>query len=153
MENSIKKAARDISQKYLAPPKTTDFGIMFLPSEGLYAEVIRRTVLVSNLQREYRIVISGPSTFAAFLNSLQMGFRTLAIQKRSGEVWKVLGEVKAAFGRFGDSLDAVRKRLEQAATSVDDAQKKTKTLAGKLKSVESLPGTTEEITAADAETD
>ncbi len=108
IENSIKKAARDISQKYLAPPKTTDFGIMFLPSEGLYAEVIRRTVLVSNLQREYRIVISGPSTFAAFLNSLQMGFRTLAIQKRSGEVWKVLGEVKAAFGRF-DSLDAVRK--------------------------------------------
>jgi DNA recombination protein RmuC len=153
LENSIKKAARDISQKYLAPPKTTDFGIMFLPSEGLYAEVMRRTVLVSNLQREYRIVISGPSTFAAFLNSLQMGFRTLAIQKRSGEVWKVLGEVKAAFGRFGDSLDAVRKRLEQAATSVDDAQKKTRTLAGKLKSVESLPGTAEEITAADPETD
>ena len=153
LENSIKKAARDISQKYLAPPKTTDFGIMFLPSEGLYAEVIRRTVLVSNLQREYRIVISGPSTFAAFLNSLQMGFRTLAIQKRSGEVWKVLGEVKAAFGRFGDSLDAVRKRLDQAATSVDDAQKKTRTLASKLKSVESLPGTTEEITAADPEAD
>ena len=153
LENSIKKAARDISQKYLAPPKTTDFGIMFLPSEGLYAEVIRRTVLVSNLQREYRIVISGPSTFAAFLNSLQMGFRTLAIQKRSGEVWKVLGEVKAAFGRFGDSLDAVRKRLDQAATSVDDAQKKTRTLASKLKSVESLPGTTEEINAADPETD
>jgi DNA recombination protein RmuC len=153
LENSIKKAAKDISQKYLAPPKTTDFGIMFLPSEGLYAEVIRRTVLVSNLQREYRIVISGPSTFAAFLNSLQMGFRTLAIQKRSGEVWKVLGEVKAAFGRFGDSLDAVRKRLEQAATSVDDAQKKTRTLASKLKSVESLPGTTEEINATDSEAD
>ena len=153
LENSIKKAAKDISQKYLAPPKTTDFGIMFLPSEGLYAEVIRRTVLVSNLQREYRIVISGPSTFAAFLNSLQMGFRTLAIQKRSGEVWKVLGEVKAAFGRFGDSLDAVRKRLDQAATCVDDAQKKTRTLASKLKSVESLPGTTEEINAADPEAD
>ena len=153
LENSIKKAAKDICQKYIDPPKTTDFGIMFLPSEGLYAEVIRRTALVQQLQRECRIVISGPSTFAAFLNSLQMGFRTLAIQKRSGEVWKVLGEVKAAFGRFGDSLDAVRKRLDQAATSVDDAQKKTRTLAGKLKSVESLPGTTEEINAADSEAD
>lgn len=151
LEASIKKAARDISQKYLAPPKTTDFGIMFLPSEGLYAEVIRRTKLVQHLQREYRIVISGPSTFAAFLNSLQMGFRTLAIQKRSGEVWKVLGEVKAAFGRFGDSLDAVRKRLDQASSSVDDAQKKTRTLAGKLKAVESLPDTPSEITVADTE--
>lgn len=153
LENSIKKAAKDICQKYIDPPRTTDFGIMFLPSEGLYAEVIRRTALVSNLQRECRIVISGPSTFAAFLNSLQMGFRTLAIQKRSGEVWKVLGEVKAAFGRFGDSLDAVRKRLDQAASSVDDAQKKTKTLANKLKAVESLPGKTEEINVADSETD
>jgi len=153
LEASIKKAAKDISQKYLAPPRTTDFGIMFLPSEGLYAEVIRRTALVSHLQREYRIVISGPSTFAAFLNSLQMGFRTLAIQKRSGEVWKVLGEVKAAFGRFGDSLDAVRKRLDQAASSVDDAQKKTRTLAGKLKAVEALPGISDEIVIADTEAD
>lgn len=117
LETSIKKAAKDISQKYLCPPKTTDFGIMFLPSEGLYAEVIRRTALVQILQRQYHIVVSGPSTFAAFLNSLQMGFRTLAIQKRSGEVWRVLGEVKTAFGKFGDSLDAVRKRLEQAASS------------------------------------
>ena len=153
LENSIKKAAKDISQKYLAPPKTTDFGIMFLPSEGLYAEVIRRTALVSHLQREYRIVISGPSTFAAFLNSLQMGFRTLAIQKRSGEVWQVLGEVKAAFGRFGDSLDAVRKRLDQAASSVDDAQKKTRTLAGKLKAVEAMPEAAESITIVDTEAD
>ena len=153
LENSIKKAAKDISQKYLAPPKTTDFGIMFLPSEGLYAEVIHRTALVSYLQREYRIVISGPSTFAAFLNSLQMGFRTLAIQKRSGEVWQVLGEVKAAFGRFGDSLDAVRKRLDQAASSVDDAQKKTRTLAGKLKAVEAMPDASESITIVDTEAD
>jgi len=153
LEASIKKAAKDISQKYLAPPRTTDFGIMFLPSEGLYAEVIRRTALVAQLQRECRIVISGPSTFAAFLNSLQMGFRTLAIQKRSGEVWKVLGEVKAAFGRFGDSLDAVRKRLDQAASSVDDAQKKTRTLAGKLKAVEAMPDAPAEITIADTEAD
>ncbi len=104
LEASIKKAAKDISQKYIAPPKTTDFGIMFLPAEGLYAEVIRRTALVQMLQREYHIVITGPTTFAAILNSLQMGFRSLAIQKRSSEVWKVLGEVKSAFGRFGDTL-------------------------------------------------
>jgi DNA recombination protein RmuC len=139
LEASVKKAAKDIAQKYLAPPKTTDFGIMFLPSEGLYAEVIRRTSLISLLQRENHIVVSGPSTFAAFLNSLQMGFRTLAIQKRSSEVWKVLGEVKSAFGRFGDSLDAVRKKLEQAANSVEEAQKKTRTLSGKLKAVEVMP--------------
>ena len=139
LEASIKKSAKDISQKYLAPPKTTDFGIMFLPSEGLYAEVIRRTALVALLQREHHIVVTGPTTFAALLNSLQMGFRALAIQKRSGEVWKVLSEVKTAFGRFGDTLDAVRKKLEQAATSVDDAQKKTRTLSGKLRAVESMP--------------
>lgn len=153
LEASIKKAGKDISQKYLCPPRTTDFGIMFLPSEGLYAEVIRRTALVASLQRDCRIVISGPSTFAAFLNSLQMGFRTLAIQKRSGEVWKVLGEVKTAFGRFGDSLEAVRKRLDQAATSVDDAQKKTRTLANKLKAVEASPEKPPEITIADTEAD
>lgn len=153
LEASIKKAARDISRKYLAPPKTTDFGIMFLPSEGLYAEVIRRTALVSFLQREYRIVISGPSTFAAFLNSLQMGFRALAISRRSGEVWKVLGDVKTAFGRFGDSLDMVRKRLDQAASSVDDAQKKTRTLAGKLKAVEDLSDSSGCIPVAGDEAD
>jgi DNA recombination protein RmuC len=151
LEASIKKAAKDISQKYLAPPKTTDFGIMFLPSEGLYAEVIRRTALVAQLQREHHIVVTGPTTFAALLNSLQMGFRTLAIQKRSGEVWKVLSEVKTAFGRFGDTLDAVRKKLEQAATSVDDAQKKTRTLSGKLRAVEAMPETalSAEITMED----
>lgn len=149
LETSIKKAAKDISQKYLSPPKTTDFGIMFLPSEGLYAEVIRRTALVQVLQRQYHIVVSGPSTFAAFLNSLQMGFRTLAIQKRSGEVWRVLGEVKTAFGKFGDSLDAVRKRLEQAASSVDDAQRKSRTLQNRLRAVEELPGASAEILLED----
>ena len=145
LEASIKKAAKDISQKYLAPPKTTDFGIMFLPAEGLYAEVIRRTSLVQMVQREYHIVITGPTTFAALLNSLQMGFRALAIQKRSSEVWKVLGEVKTAFGRFGDTLDAVHKRLEQAANSVDDARKKSKTIQSKLRAVEELPGASAEI--------
>ncbi|MRR15428.1 MAG: DNA recombination protein RmuC [Deltaproteobacteria bacterium] len=153
LEAGIRKAGKDISQKYLCPPRTTDFGIMFLPSEGLYAEVIRRTALIAALQRDCRIVISGPSTFAAFLNSLQMGFRTLAIQKRSGEVWKVLGEVKTAFGKFGDSLDAVRRRLDQATNSVDDAQKKTRTLAGKLKAVEAAPESSGTIVIPDAETD
>jgi DNA recombination protein RmuC len=158
LEASIKKAAKDISQKYLAPPKTTDFGIMFLPAEGLYAEVIRRTALVQLLQREYHIVITGPTTFAALLNSLQMGFRALAIQKRSSEVWKVLGEVQTAFGRFGDTLDAVHKRLEQATNSVDDARKKSKTIQNKLRAVEILPGTTPEVlledkTLPDAESD
>lgn len=140
LEAGIKKAARDISRKYILPPKTTDFGIMFLPSEGLYAEVIRRTALVAALQREHHVVVTGPTTFAALLNSLQMGFRSLAIQKRSGEVWKVLGEVKSAFGRFGESLDAVHKRLEQAAHSVEDARKKSKTIQNKLRSVETMPG-------------
>ncbi|PKN38929.1 MAG: DNA recombination protein RmuC [Deltaproteobacteria bacterium HGW-Deltaproteobacteria-2] len=149
LEGSIKKAAKDISQKYLAPPKTTDFGIMFLPSEGLYAEVIRRTALVAVLQREHHIVVTGPTTFAALLNSLQMGFRTLAIQKRSSEVWKVLGEVKSAFGRFGDTLDAVHKRLEQAASSVDDARKKSKTIQNKLRDVEVLPDTSAGIILED----
>lgn len=153
LDAGIKKAARDISSKYLLPPKTTDFGIMFLPSEGLYAEVIRRQALVQQLQREFHIVITGPSTFAAFLNSLQMGFRTLAIQKRSGEVWKVLGEVKTAFGRFGETLDAVHKKLEQAASSVDDARKKTKTLQNKLRTVEALPGAAPEIPIADIDAD
>ena len=149
LEASIKKAAKDISQKYIDPPKTTDFGIMFLPAEGLYAEVIRRTALVQMLQREYHIVITGPTTFAALLNSLQMGFRALAIQKRSSEVWKVLGEVKSAFGRFGDTLDAVHKRLEQAANSVDDARKKSKTIQNKLRAVEILPGVSEEVVLED----
>ncbi|HBI48184.1 MAG TPA: DNA recombination protein RmuC, partial [Smithella sp.] len=149
LEASIKKAAKDISQKYLAPPKTTDFGIMFLPSEGLYAEVIRRTALVAVLQREHHVVVTGPTTFAALLNSLQMGFRTLAIQKRSGEVWKILGEVKTAFGRFGETLDAVHKRLEQAANSVDDARKKSKTIQNKLRAVEILPGVSAEIMIED----
>jgi DNA recombination protein RmuC len=149
LDAGIKKAAKDISQKYLLPPKTTDFGIMFLPSEGLYAEVIRRQALVQQLQRDHHIVVVGPSIFAAFLNALQMGFRTLAIQRRSGEVWKVLGEVKTAFGRFGDALDAVHKKLEQAATSVEDARKKSKTLQNKLRSVEALPESAPAITISD----
>jgi len=114
---------------------------MFLPFEGLFAEILRIPGLFESIQRNYKITITGPTTISAFLSSLQMGFRTLAIEKRSSEVWKVLGEVKTAFSRFGDTLDAVRKRLEQAATSVDDARKKSKTIQNKLRDVEVLPGT------------
>jgi DNA recombination protein RmuC len=149
LEASIKKAAKDISQKYLAPPKTTDFGIMFLPSEGLYAEVIRRTSLVQMLQREYHIVITGPTTFAAILNSLQMGFRSLAIQKRSSEVWKVLGEVKTEFGKFGDLLDAVHKKLVNATDSMDDVRKRSRAIQRKLRTVQELPGASTEILLED----
>ncbi len=149
LETSIKKAARDISQKYLAPPKTTDFGIMFLPSEGLYAEVIRRTALVQLLQREYHIVVTGPTTFAAILNSLQMGFRSLAIQKRSSEVWKVLGEVKTEFGKFGDLLDAVHKKLVNATDSMDDVRKRSRAIQRKLRNVQELPGTSTEVLLED----
>jgi DNA recombination protein RmuC len=149
LEASIKKAAKDISQKYLAPPKTTDFGIMFLPSEGLYAEVIRRTSLVQMLQREYHIVVTGPTTFAAILNSLQMGFRSLAIQKRSSEVWKVLGEVKTEFGKFGDLLDAVHKKLVNATDSMDDVRKRSRAIQRKLRTVQELPGASTEILLED----
>lgn len=139
LKTKIEKFAKDINTKYIDPPHTTDFAIMFLPFEGLFAEVLRIPGLFESMQRDLKITITGPTTISAFLSSLQMGFRTLAIQKRSGEVWKVLGEVKTAFGKFGDTLDAVRKKLEQAASTVDDAQKKTRTLSSKLRSVESLP--------------
>jgi DNA recombination protein RmuC len=147
IENSIKslktrieKFAKDIQSKYIDPPNTTDFAIMFLPFEGLFAEILRIPGLFESIQRNYKVTVTGPTTISAFLSSLQMGFRTLAIQKRSGEVWRVLGEVKTAFGKFGETLDMVRKRLEQAANSVDDAQKKTKTISNKLNLVEAMSG-------------
>ena len=145
LETRIKNEAKDIFKKYISPPRTTDFGIMFLPSEGLYAEVIRRSALVQILQREYHVVVSGPSTFAAFLNSLQMGFRSLAIQKRSGEVWKVLGEVKTEFGKFGDLLDAVHKKLVNATDSMDDVRKRSRAIQRKLRNVQELPAGTSEV--------
>lgn len=139
LETRIKACAKDISEKYLNPPRTTDFGIMFLPTEGLYAEVIRRTELVEMIRREYHITIVGPSTFAAFVGSLQMGFRTLAIQERSNEVWKLLGAVKTQFGKFGNVLEAVKKKLEQATNTMDDAAVRTRVIERKLRDVEQLP--------------
>jgi len=135
----IKTCAKDISEKYLYPPQTTDFGIMFLPTEGLYAEVIRRIDLVDTLQREFRVVVAGPTTFAALLNSLQMGFRTLAIQKRSSEVWKLLGAVKTEFGKFGDTLEGVKRKLDQASNTMDEAAKRSRVIQRKLRNVEELP--------------
>ncbi len=140
LDNVIRKMARDIQEKYIDPPGTTEFGIMFLPFEGLYAEVIRRTDLMEQLQREYRIMITGPTTLAAILNSLQMGFKTLAIQKRSSEVWKVLGAIKTEFGKFGGMLEKAQKNLHTASNQLDElVGKRTKAIQRRLRDVESLP--------------
>lgn len=140
LENAVKSCAKDISGKYISPPHTTDFAIMFLPSEGLYAEVVRRTGLVEFCQRECRVVIAGPTTLAALLNSLQMGFRTLAIQKRSSEVWEVLGAVKTEFGKFGGVLQKVKKKLQEAGNTIESAEVRTRAMNRKLRSVEAMPG-------------
>ncbi len=139
----IKAEAKDISEKYLDPPHTTDFGILFLPVEGLYAEVLRMPGIVDTLQRKYRIVLSGPTTLSAFLNSLQMGFRTLAIEKRSSEVWSVLGSVKTEFTKFGDILDKTKKKLQEATNSIDKASQKSRTIGRKLRTVSELPESSE----------
>jgi len=139
METRIKDEAKKISDKYLNPPKTTDFGIMFLGCEGLYAEVVRRPGLAALLQQDYRVNVTGPSTLAALLNSLQMGFRTLAIQKRSSEVWAVLGAVKAEFGKFGEVLGKVKKKLDEASSTIDKASVRTRVIERRLKKVGELP--------------
>ncbi len=136
LETVIRTCAKTFSSKYLAPPATTDFGILFLATEGLYAEALRRPGLAESLQSQYRVILAGPTTFAAVLNSLQMGFRTLQIQQRSGEVWKTLGEVKAEFGKYSKVLDAIRKRLDQAVETVDQASVRTRAIESKLKRVE-----------------
>ena len=139
LEQRIKAFAKDIRDKYVAPPYTTDFGIMFLPIEGLYAEVVRRG-LIETLQNNYHINIAGPTTMAALLNSLQMGFKTLAIQKRSGEVWKLLGAVKTEFDKFGNVVEAAQKRLEQAGSELDKlVTTRTRMIQRKLAQVTSLP--------------
>ena len=138
MEIKVKSSARDIRDKYISPPETTDFGIMFLPTEGLYAEILRRPGLCDCLQREYRIVIAGPTTLVALLNSLQMGFRTLAIEKRSGEVWNLLGAVKTEFAKFGDILDKTQKKLQEASNTIEDAARKSRSIGRKLKNVQEL---------------
>ena len=139
LENGVKNEAKKISTKYLNPPHTTDFAILFLPTEGLFAEVLRRPGLCDGIQREQRVMISGPTTLAAMLTSLQMGFRTLAIEKRSSEVWTVLGAVKTEFGKFGLALDKVQKKLNEASNSIDEASKRSRAVERKLRAAEEIP--------------
>src|SRR6266705_674139 len=139
LETQLKKCAKDICQKYINPPRTTDFALMFLPTEGLYAEAIRRVGLVEQVQRDCRVVFAGPTTLAALLNSLQMGFRTLAIQKRSSEVWNLLAAVKTEFGKFGESLLAVKEKIDQASRKMEDVDVRSRAITKKLRDVEELP--------------
>ena len=139
LEAQLKKSARDICQKYINPPKTTDFALMFLPTEGLYAEAIRRVGLAEQVQRDCRVVFAGPTTLVALLNSLQMGFRTLAIQKRSSEVWNLLAGVKTEFGKFGEALSAVKEKIDQASRKMEDVDVRSRVITRKLRNVEELP--------------
>lgn len=139
IELRLRAEAKSIREKYIAPPDTTDFAILYLPVEGLYAEALRRPGLVESLQREQRISLAGPTTLAAMLNSLQMGFRTLAIEQRSAEVWALLGAVKSEFGKFGEALAHTRKKLDEAANSIGKAETRTRQLSRRLKAVEALP--------------
>ena len=140
LEITLKRMAKDIHDKYIEPPYTTDFAILFLPFESIYAEVIRRTSLVETLQKDYKIIVTGPTTLGAILNSLQMGFRTLAIQKRTSEVWSVLGAVKTEFGKFGGMLEKVQKNLQSAGDQLEEVMgKRTRAIERKLRQVEALP--------------
>ncbi|WP_335955126.1 DNA recombination protein RmuC [Acinetobacter guillouiae] len=139
LEVRIKQSANDISRKYISPPSTTDFAILYLPTEGLFAEVTKRSNLVDMVQRDYRVVFAGPTTLWSILNSLQMGFRTLAIEKRSSEVWNTLAAVKTEWFKYGEALDKVKKKLEEASNSIDQAQVRTRAVGRKLKEVQELP--------------
>lgn len=139
LETRIKNEAKNIQEKYIDPPSTTDFGVMFLPYESLYAEVLRRPGLSEMIQRTYRVIITGPTTLYALLNSLQMGFRTLAIEKRSSEVWVLLSAVKTEFNRFGDILEKTHKKILEAGNTIEDAARKSRTIERKLKDVQGLP--------------
>jgi DNA recombination protein RmuC len=138
-ELSIKNCAKDICDKYIKPPKTTDFAILFVPTEGLYAEILRRPGFFESLQQTFRVIVVGPTNLVAFLSSLQMGFRTLAIEKRSSEVWEILGAVKTEFGKFGDVLGRTQKKLQEAANVIDQASVRSRAIARKLKTVQELP--------------
>src|SRR3989449_79984 len=145
LATQLKRCAKDICEKYINPPKTTDFALLFLPSEGLYAEAIRRVGLVQNVQRDCRVTFVGPTTLAALLNSLQMGFRTLAIQKRSSEVWNLLATVKTEFGKFGEALSAVKEKIDQASRKIEDVDVRSRAITKKLRDVEELPSNPEPL--------
>ena len=154
LENTIKKMAKDIRDKYIDPPNTTDFAILFLPFEGIYAEVIRRSALVDQLRDEFKITVAGPTTLVAILNSLQMGFRTLALQKRSSEVWKVLGAVKSEFEKFGGLLEKAQKNIQTGLGQLDDVVGvRTKAIHRKLKEVQSLPAAESQSLLSDVSLD
>jgi len=140
LENRIRMEGKTIAEKYLAPPATTDFALLYLPFEGLYAEVLRRPGLFEALQRDFRVTVCGPTTLSALLNSLQMGFKTLAIEKRSSEVWQVLGAVKGEFGKFAEVLARTKAQLQTVANTIDQAEVRTRQIERKLKDVEALPG-------------
>jgi DNA recombination protein RmuC len=146
LARAVELQARAIAEKYVAPPHTTDFAIMFLPTEGLYAEVLRRPGLIDKLH-QLRVNVAGPANLAALLNSLQMGFRTLAIERRSSEVWQVLRAVKTEFGRFGDALAAVKRTLESASTKIGQTETRTRAMLRSLKTVEALPGDADAVAA------
>ncbi|MFD0739727.1 DNA recombination protein RmuC [Lysobacter koreensis] len=154
LERAVRKEATRIREKYIAAPHTTEFGILFLPTEGLYAEVLRRPGLVDALQRDQRIAVAGPTTLLALMTSFQMGFRTLAIQERSSEIARTLGAVKTEFGKFGEVLDGVKKKLVEAGNKIDDTQRRTRVLTGKLRDVEALPfEQSQQLLGTDAEPD
>lgn len=136
---ATRRSAKDIQDKYLDPPNTTDFAIMFMPTEGLYAEILRQPGLCEQLQREHRVVVAGPTTLSAVLSSLRMGFRTLAIEKRSSEVWRVLSAVKTEFGKFGSVMKKLKKQLAAASNTIDETSKRTRVMSQKLREVEVLP--------------
>ncbi len=139
LEICIKEEARDIRNKYINPPMTTDFAIMFLPTESLFAEILRRPGITDSIQKQYRVIVTGPTTCAALLNSLQIGFRTLAVEKRTAEIWKILGAVKNEFDKFGGVLSKVKKQLNTATNTIGDTEHRTKQMARKLREVEQLP--------------
>jgi len=136
---SVKKSAKDIHDKYINPPKTTDFAIMFVPAEGIYAEIVRRTELFEFIRNTYKVTVVGPTNLSAFLSSLQMGFRTLAIERRSSEVWEILGAVKMEFRKYGDLMDSIKKKIDSAAKEIDTVGTRTRAIERKLKDVEELP--------------
>lgn len=156
LETKVKFDAKVINQKYLDPPNTTDFAVMYVPIEGLYSEIVRRPGLCSKLQADYRVVVAGPTTFGALLNALQVGFRTLAISKRSNEVWMVLAGVKTEFGKFSELLEKTKKKLEETTNVIDDASRRSRAIERKLGKVQKLPskeptGLLESLDALDTE--
>jgi len=153
LEQRVKLFAKDIATKYINPPRTTDFAILFLPTEGLYAELLRRPGLADQLQRDWRVNLCGPTTLGALLNSLQMGFRSLAIQKRSSEVWQVLGAVKTEFGKYGEVLDKVQKKLNEASNTIDEVSRRKRVIDSKLRSVDALDAGAAQLLLGEPEAD